>query len=292
MLNQSVFSARSAIVVAATLSIIAGSAPVASAQDRDNERRRNFACESVDGQRQYCPVDQPGSVQMTRQLGERECVEGSTWGREERGVWVDRGCRAQFTVSPEPMRSPAVTRIEPGTVLPVRTNDYISSDRADGRIFTGTVDRDVMGEDGNLAIPRGSTVELIVRNAQDGDLVLDLESVMVDGRRYALDAAPDRIDADKKDGVGANERTGKFVGGGALLGAIIGGVAGGGKGAAIGAGAGAVTGAATETATRGREVKVPSESILTFRIDRPLTMGVADHGNSDNGRHYHDDDPR
>jgi hypothetical protein len=216
-------------------------------------------------------------------------VEGYNWGRDEHGVWVDRGCRAEFALPPEPRRPmPELTRIEPGTLVPVRTNQYISSARADGRVFTGSVNRDVMGGNGALAIPQGSEVELIVRNAKDGDLILDLESVMIDGRRYAVDASANRIDADKKDGVGANERTGKFVGGGALLGGIIGAIAGGGKGAAIGAGVGAAAGAGDEMATRGREVRVPSETLLTVQLNQPLVMGVADDGRTEGGEHYHD----
>jgi outer membrane lipoprotein SlyB len=193
---------------------------------------------------------------------------------------------------PPERRPPAIemTRIEAGTVVPVRTNQYISSDRADGRIFTGTTSDDVLGSNGGLAIPRGSDVELIVRSASDGDLILDLESVMVDGRRYAVDASVNRIDAGQKDGVGANQRTGKFVGGGAILGAIIGAAAGGGKGAAIGAGVGAAAGATSEMATRGREVRVPAETMLTFRIDRPLNVNVADDGRTDQGFHYHRDE--
>jgi hypothetical protein len=253
---------------------------------------RTFSCESTSGQRQYCPSDVTNGVRMVRQLGDTSCVEGYNWGRDEHGVWVDRGCRAEFVAPAEPMRPmPELTRIEPGTLVPVRTNQYISSARADGRIFTGSVSRDVMGSNGALAIPQGSEVELIVRNAENRDLVLDLESVMINGRRYAVDASANRIDADKKEGVGANERTGKFVGGGALLGGIIGAIAGGGKGAAIGAGVGAAAGAGDEMATRGREVRVPSETLVTFQLSQPLVMGVADDGRTEGGEHYHGDRP-
>jgi hypothetical protein len=143
-----------------------------------------------------------------------------------------------------------------------------------------------MGSNGALAIPQGSDVELIVRSAPDGDLMLDLESVMIDGRRYGLNASVNRIDS-QKEGVGANERAGKFVGGGALLGGLIGAIAGGGKGAAIGAGVGAAAGAGDEMATRGREVKVPAETLLTFQLNQPLTMGVADAGQTAGNYHYH-----
>ena len=120
---------------------------------------RTFACESTSGQRQYCPSEVTNGVRMVRQLGDTSCVEGYNWGRDEHGVWVDRGCRAEFAVPPEPRRPmPELTRIEPGTLVPVRTNQYISSARADGRVFTGSVSRDVLGSNGALAIPQGSDV--------------------------------------------------------------------------------------------------------------------------------------
>src|SRR5579863_7156236 len=138
-------------------------ASVAMLCAQDGDRGRTFSCESTSGQRQYCPSDVSNGVRMVRQLGDIQCVEGYNWGRDEHGVWVDRGCRAEFRLPAEEMRPfiPA-SRIESGTMLPVRTNEYISSNRADGRIFTGTVSQDVVGSNGDLAIPRGSSVELIV----------------------------------------------------------------------------------------------------------------------------------
>ena len=222
---------------------------------------------------------------MERQLSSEPCEEGRTWGRNDRGVWVDRGCRAIF----EPLKpAERVSRIEPGTAITVRTDRFISSDRSDGRIYTGTVDQDVMAENNRLAIPRGSPVEMIVRIAPDKDLALDLESVTVNGQRYALDADA-RIESEKRDGVGANQRTAEHVGGGAILGSIIGAIAGGGKGAAIGAGAGAAAGAGTEAITRGREVRVPAESLLTFRLQQPLVIGMQDRGFDRDGSHFHSD---
>lgn len=253
----------------------------AQAQDRDQSA---FSCQSLDGQRTFCRADMSrGPAQLTRQLGDVRCIEGQTWGRQEGGIWVDRGCRAEFVLPPE--RRPEFARIEPGTVLSVRTNERISADRVDGRVFTGVVDHDVVGEGGRLAIPRGSNVELVVRVAHDNDLILDLDSVTVDGQRYSIDAGANRIEA--KDTVGANERTGRYVGGGAIMGAILGAAVGGGKGAAIGAGVGAGVGAGAEIATSGREVRIPAESLVTFRLDRPLVVGVADDGEERDGYHYH-----
>jgi len=224
-------------------------------------------------------------VRFVRQLGDVRCVEGYGWGYEERGVWVDHGCRAEFRVAAEPIPSfERRTRLEPGTLIPVRVNEFISTDRADGRIFTGTIEEDVRGQNGRVGIPRGSAVELIVRAARDGDLILDVESVIVQGQRYGIDVDSERVDARRG---GANRRTGEFAGGGAVLGAIVGAIAGGGKGAAIGAGAGAAAGAATEVATRGRRVHIPAESVLTFRLEQPLRMGVADPGIDRDQLHYH-----
>ncbi len=162
--------------------------------------------------------------------------------------------------------------INAGTTIDVRTNERIELDRSDRRVFTGTVNKDVRDEQGRVAIPRGSDVELMVRSDSDrNELVLDLESVKIDGRRYAI-AADAGVAGDRRDGVGANKRTGEFVGGGAVLGTILGAIAGGGKGAAIGAAAGAAAGAGTEVISRGKAIRVPAESILTFRLERPLQM--------------------
>src|ERR1700730_5753836 len=55
-----------------------------------------------------------------------------------------------------------MTRIESGTMISVRTTESIDVDRKDNRIYRGIVDQDVRGENGRLAIPRGSAVELLV----------------------------------------------------------------------------------------------------------------------------------
>ena len=181
--------------------------------------------------------------------------------------------------------------IPAGTQVRVRTNQTIDvRDRANGQIYTGTVDRDVTSQNGTVIIPRGSAAELIVNNAGNNDLSVDLESVTVNGRRYMV--AAEAYDKARGDGLGKNKRTGEFVGGGAALGAIIGAIAGGGKGAAIGAAAGGGAGAGTQILTRGRNVNVPAESVLTFRLEQPFQLGTGpygrDNGYDRNGNHYHD----
>lgn len=146
-----------------------------------------------------------------------------------------------------------VTRIEPGTNIQVRTNDAIDAERFDNRVYYGVVDQDVRGDNGRLAIPRGSRVELIVRVMRDNDLVLDLESVNVNGQRYAIQTDKNRVES---------QRDNSLVG--SILGAISGGQA------------------------YGRAVRIPRDSVLNFRIQTPLMVGVADRGVDRDGSHYHD----
>jgi len=157
-----------------------------------------------------------------------------------------------------------------GTEIQVRTNEYINSHHADGRVYTGTVVNEIRDRGGSIAIPRGTQVELIARDWGNGELVLDLNSIMADGRQFVVDATPEQFYGGQKPGVGGNERTGKFVGGGALLGTIVGAIAGGGHGAVAGAVGGAAVGAGAEMATRGREIRVPAETLLTFRLERGI----------------------
>jgi len=138
-------------------------------------------------------------------------------------------------------------------MINVRPTESIDVERKDNRVYYGIVDQDVRGNNGQLAIPRGSKVELIVRVERDNDLILDLESVMVNGQRYAIQTEANRVESPRDN---------------SLVGAIVGAVNGG--------------------QVRGRSVRIPRETLLSFRIDRPLSIGVADRGIDRDGRHYHD----
>jgi len=173
-----------------------------------------------------------------------------------------------------------------GTEVQVRTNEEINADKSDGRVFSGAVAEDVRDTQGRVAIPRGTYVELIVRPISDKEYALDLESVSINGRRLGVEADNSAVTAERKEGLGGNSRTGRYVGGGAVIGAIIGAITGGGKGAAIGAGVGAAGGAGVQVLTRGANVKVPSESLVTFRLQEALQT-APDRGFSRNGYHYH-----
>lgn len=255
--------------------------PVAQAQNRDD----TITCSSTNGRRATCGADTSHGVTLLRELRGSHCEEGFSWGYTRQSIWVDRGCRAEFSLNDDHYPANAVSRVEPGTNIPVRTNESINTHSRDGRIYYGRIVDDIRGGDGQVAIPRGSDVELIVRRARDNDLILDIESITAYGQRYAIDTAAQRLESSNQSGFGANQRTGEFVGGGAILGTIIGAIAGG--GAAIGAAAGAAAGAGGQVLTQGKTVRVPAESILTFRLDRPLLIDIPDDGYMRSGVHYH-----
>jgi hypothetical protein len=175
--------------------------------------------------------------------------------------------------------------IDAGTTITVRTNNSIEAKESDGLVYTGTVAEDVKGSRGRIVVPKGSDVEMVVKDLSNGDVALDLQSVIMNGQRYTVDSADQVVTGDRKEGIGANKRTGKYVGGGALLGAVIGAVAGGGKGAAIGAAIGAAGGAGAQVLTRGKTVEVPAESLITFRLDQPLRTDYSNTSYSQNGRY-------
>ncbi|HWC20544.1 MAG TPA: DUF3011 domain-containing protein [Terriglobales bacterium] len=58
-----------------------------------------LTCASEDGHRHYCAADTRAGVTMQRQRSKSACIQGTTWGFDQQGVWVDRGCRADFLVN-------------------------------------------------------------------------------------------------------------------------------------------------------------------------------------------------
>jgi hypothetical protein len=193
-------------------------------------------------------------------------------GRDNQGYGNNQASRNQDNRDYGQSRMERVV-LPVGTEVDVRTSERIDSrDVVEGQTFSAQIEGDIRDTDGSVAIPRGSDVRLVTRRVENnGDITLDVDSITVAGRRYRVSTADEELQ-NRRDGVGANERTSKYVGGGAVLGAIIGAIAGGGKGAAIGAASGAGAGAATQIITRGREVHVPAESVIRFRLDIPLRL--------------------
>jgi hypothetical protein len=156
-----------------------------------------------------------------------------------------------------------------GTELVVRTIETIDSRNSGAdQMFSALVEHAVSDETGRVIIPQGASTQLVIRQVSSGgktsspELVLDIQSVTVGGRRYLVSTAD--LTEDNDTGIGTNKRAAERVGAGAAIGTVIGAITGGGKGAA--------GGAATQVLTTGRDVKVPSETVLRFRLDKPVTL--------------------
>lgn len=158
-----------------------------------------------------------------------------------------------------------------GTEIKVRTDTAIPAHPTSGAVYTATVSDDVPETSGGIAIPRGSHARLVATPSNDGkDSILDLRSVTVNGRRYDLTAAGGGQSAGGA-GLGANTRTAKYVGGGAVVGTVLGAIFGGGKGAAIGALAGGAAGAGAQVLT-GKKKGIPAETQLSYKLATALQM--------------------
>ncbi|OFW24227.1 MAG: hypothetical protein A3H27_15735 [Acidobacteria bacterium RIFCSPLOWO2_02_FULL_59_13] len=161
--------------------------------------------------------------------------------------------------------------IPKGTEFAVRSNETINS-RTDfvGQLFLAVIERAVFDRTGALAIPKGSDAELVLQKAMRGsmttasELVLDLEAVTIAGLRYLVITG----DVEEKDqqGIGANGGTREIVGRGWAQGALNGAIASGGEAAVIIAGLGAAAGAGGRVLTKGKEVRVPAETVLNFTL--------------------------
>ncbi len=173
----------------------------------------------------------------------------------------------------QPQQQTMYATLPANTQIAVRTAEGIhASNATPGRTYPASIDQDVVDANGNPVIPRGSNALLVVRDLGNNQIVLDLQSVNVNGQRYALNTQDITQTGQSRAGLGENKRTGEYVGGGAVLGTLLGAIAGGGRGAAIGALAGAAAGAGAQVLTRGSEVRVPAETVLTFQLDQPVYL--------------------
>lgn len=182
------------------------------------------------------------------------------------------------TTAPTPARPPApVTRsitAPAGTLIPIRITESLNSETAqDGEPFNGVVTHEVV-HDGMVLIPAGSAVSGRVVTAKDaghfkGHSELSVELTAVRRHGTLLNISTDAYTVEGKN---RGKNSAEKIGGGAAIGAVLGGIFGGGKGAGIGALAGGGGGTVLQGVTHGQQVSIPSESLIRFRLVRPVTV--------------------
>ncbi|PYT34445.1 MAG: hypothetical protein DMG58_04885 [Acidobacteria bacterium] len=160
------------------------------------------------------------------------------------------------------------------TPIQVVLDQPVSADRTKaGDRFAATVAQPVV-VDGNTVIPKGARVSGVVVESRHGgrikgeaDLRLALHSVKVNGTSY-----PIHTTAFHRSSKSHKRRNLLMIGGGAGTGVLIGALAGGGAGALIGGPVGAGAGTAAAILTNKKDVKLPAETHLTFKLSEPVSI--------------------
>ncbi len=176
--------------------------------------------------------------------------------------------------SAEPAPAAGIT-IPEGTMISIRMIDSIdSATNKPGETFRASLEEPIVVRE-QVVAPCGADVQGRIVAAKSAghftgrsDIGLELTRLTARGHSYQL-----RTNQFTREGASRGVRTAETVGGGAALGAIIGGIAGHGKGAAIGAAAGAGAGTAVQGVTKGQQVRIPSETVLEFRLTAPASVG-------------------
>ena len=181
---------------------------------------------------------------------------------------------AAAALVPPPPPAPKRLIIDQGTQLAVRLIDPIDSEKNQtGDTFHATLNAPLTS-DGEQAVPAGTEltghlvdVKSAGKFAGQSVVVLQLDSLSSGGKTYSL-----QTDQYRKEGKSRGKNTAEKVGGGAIIGGIIAAIAGGGKGAAIGTAAGAGVGGGAQAASKSQQIKLPSETVLNFTLQAPITV--------------------
>jgi len=176
--------------------------------------------------------------------------------------------------TPAPPPPPRKVTIEQGSPISIRLIDSIDSEKNQvGDTFHASLNAP-LSAGGSEAIPAGTDVtghivELKSAGKFKGQslVVLQLDGITANGTTYKL-----QTDQYRKEGASRGKNTAEKVGGGAIIGGIIGAIAGGGKGAAIGSAAGAGVGGGAQAASKPKPIKLPSETVLNFTLQAPVTV--------------------
>ena len=178
-------------------------------------------------------------------------------------------------IAATPLPPPKPVTISAGTSITVRLLDRIDTGNSHpGDSFRATLDAPLADDSGSTVIPAGYEVTGKIVDAKSAGrfagssaLALELTQLSVNGKEYAL-----QTNQYTRRGKSRGKSTAEKVGGGAALGAVLGGLFGGAKGAAIGATVGAGAGTGISATGKGQQIVLPSETVLNFDLQGPLTV--------------------
>lgn len=201
-----------------------------------------------------------------------------TFGAETGTRSQASGAAAQQPPTEQPRRtlSGPIT-VPAGTTILVRMIDSVDSETNQvGDRFRASLEEDLV-VDGVVVVPKGTDVYGRLAEAKEAgriagksELKLELTDILIGQQLQPIITGEYEVAGESR-----GQQTAKRVGGAAAVGAIVGAVVGGGKGAAIGAGVGAGAGTAIQVLTKGQQVRVPSETLLEFRIEQAFTVRPA-----------------
>ena len=214
-------------------------------------------------------------VNGQRQLFRMDEIAAVIFEDESRGGYAAPAVRV-----PQPVRSRSraatgqTLTLPAGTRLLVRMIDSVDSKRNRiGDRFRASLET-ALTVNGTIVAPKGTDVYGRLTESKSAgrvrgraELGLELTDILIGERSYPL------ITGEYGER-GGSAGTGKKVGGGVALGAVIGAIAGGGGGALKGAAIGGAAGTGVAVATKGQQVRVPSETVLEFTIQQPLSVQV------------------
>ena len=195
--------------------------------------------------------------------------------------------QAQPVPGGAPVIRPADVNIPAGSSLAIRINQRISvKSTPPGARFDGEVAEAWVDQNGRVILPKGTPVDGVVDSSHKRGhfkgasiLQLRLTSLSLNGTRYPIETRD--ITRTKK---GKGKRSTAMIGGGAGLGMLIGGIASGGTGLLIGGLAGGGAGTAVAGLTGNRDLDIPAESVVRFKLAEDLTLQGGDAGATDQRR--------
>jgi len=248
-----------------------------SRQDEALDQARKQA--SATGQaQQVVSVDKNGATTTT-------IVQPPTAGQKAEAITTTTVPPVAGAPIPAPSRptvsavpAPVNANIPAGTSLTIRIDQRISVKTSrSGDTFTGEIVEPVLASDNSVLLPKGTLVAGVVdashrRGHFKGRSLLELRltSLTLNGTQYPLETKD--LARSKK---GKGKRSAALIGGGAGLGMLVGGLASGGTGLVIGGLAGGGAGTAVAGLTGNRDIDIPAESIVRFRLANDLVVRLS-----------------